>query len=462
VTRKIFHVLALSGFFIFSHLGSQPNASALPQEEARLSDQSVDSESSEALRRRVSPRPKPIKMPQALGQALAGVRGCRPPSVLVSYPFQSLLPQNPVAYKRCQKEAEASRDPKRYRCCVAPVVPTPFPSGACCKAIPGANPGYDCSLPLLNFGHPQGIPFARQRCNSVNQGVSCAWNTSNRECCAPGIPGCGGSATPTPKPSVTPTVTPRPTETPRPTPTATPKPTATPSPSPFPSGACCKGIPNANPGYDCSLPELNFGHPQGISYARQRCISANQGASCVWSVSDPKCCIPGLPGCAPEPTPTPKPTATPVPATPTPSPKPSATPSPVPATPTPSPKPSATPSPVPATPTPSPRPSATPTPRPSATPTPRPSVTPTPTPACLSPNVLIPFPYAVLATQPVTATEYSRCKSASGGNPSYQCCVNIPDLCSRAGGNMSFGSICGVTSVPVFGPVDGKICCKNR
>jgi hypothetical protein len=148
-------------------------------------------------------------------------------------------------------------------------------------------------------------------------------------------------------------------------------------------------------------------------------------------VSDPKCCIPGLPGCAPEPTPTPKPTATPVPATPTPSPKPTATPSPVPATPTPSPRPSATPS-------------------------------PTPRPQCLAPSVWIPFPFAALATSPATALEYNRCKTAAGSNLTYQCCVNTTDLCSRVGGSLSFGSVCGAGYSPLFGPIDGKICCKSQ
>ncbi len=395
---------------------------------------------------------QPLRASPGLLQAVAVSRACRPPSTLVPFPFQSLLPENAVNYKRCQKEASATRDPKSYRCCVAPVAtPTPFPSGACCKAIPGANPGYDCSLPVLNFGHPQGIPFARQRCNSVNQSVSCVWDASNPKCCAPGIPGCGQDPTPTPRPTVTP------------------------APSPYPSGACCQAIPGANPGYDCSLPVLNFGHPQGIPFARQRCNSVNQGVSCVWNASNPKCCAPGIPGCGQDPTPSPKPTVTPKPTetprptpSPTVTPKPTETPRPTPS-PTVTPRPTETPRPTPSptvtprpTETPRPTPSPTVTPRPTATPTPRPSATPTPTPACLSPNILIPFPFAVLATQPATANEYTRCKSASGGNSNYQCCVNPSDLCSRAGGSMSFGSVCGVTTVPVFGPVDGKICCKHR
>ena len=358
------------------------------------------SERPQAVARPEARRLKPLRVSPALLQAVSVRRECRPPSVPLPFPFQSLLPGNELDYKRCHKEASATRNPKAYRCCVAPrATPTPFPSGACCKAIPGANPGYDCSLPVLNFGHPQGLPFAQQRCNSVNQGSSCVWSLSNPKCCAPGIPGCAPEATPTPRP------------------------TATPAATPFPSGACCHAIPGANPGYDCSLPLLNFGHPQGLSFAQQRCNSVNQGVSCVWSLNNPKCCAPGIPGCGAGPTPTPQVTPRP---------------------------------------TDTPKPTPTATPRPTATPTPRPSATPTPTPTCLSPSVLIPFPYAVLATHPSTANEYTRCKSASGGNSSYKCCVNIPDLCSRAGGSMVFGSICGVTAAPVFGPVDGKICCKSR
>jgi hypothetical protein len=55
------------------------------------------------------------------------------------------------------------------------------------------------------------------------------------------------------------------------------------------SGACCKAKANANPSYDCSLPVLNFGHPQGLYYAQQRCVQVNMGASCEWSTQDPKC-----------------------------------------------------------------------------------------------------------------------------------------------------------------------------
>ncbi len=424
VAKKISNDLMLAGFLTFLGSIAAPGASA--QTGAEVVQRPVGEV------QEVQPRVRPLKAPPALIRAVVESRACRPPSVLVSFPFQSLLPQDPVNYKRCHKEASATRNPKSYRCCVAPrATPTPFPSGACCKAIPGANPGYDCSIPLLNFGHPQGIPFAQQRCNSVNQGASCVWSTGNPKCCAPGIPGC------------------------RQEPTPTPKPTATPTPSPFPSGACCRAIPNANPGYDCSIPLLNFGHPQGISFARERCNSVNQGSSCVWSINDPKCCVPGIPGCGPVATPTPRPTETPKP-TPTVTPRPTETPKP---TPTVTPRPTDTPKP---TPTVTPRPTETPKPTVTPTPTPRPTVTPTPTPACLSPNVSIPFPFTVLATSPATAAEYTRCKSASGGNSSYKCCVNVPDLCSHAGGTMSFGSICGVTSVPVFGPVDGKICCKNR
>lgn len=74
-------------------------------------------------------------------------------------------------------------------------------SGECCKAKPNANPAYDCSMPILNFGnpphpqgHPQGQTAAYNRCVSVNAGASCQWNTANTsKCCADGIPGCGTS-----------------------------------------------------------------------------------------------------------------------------------------------------------------------------------------------------------------------------------------------------------------------------
>jgi hypothetical protein len=72
-------------------------------------------------------------------------------------------------------------------------------SGVCCLAKPNANPAYDCSQPLLNFGnpphpqgHPQGQLGAHNRCIQVNGGGSCSWNFANKEkCCSPGIPGCG-------------------------------------------------------------------------------------------------------------------------------------------------------------------------------------------------------------------------------------------------------------------------------
>jgi len=63
------------------------------------------------------------------------------------------------------------------------------------------------------------------------------------------------------------------------------------------SGTCCKAKPNANPSYDCSMSLLNLGNPQGVSFARQRCIQVNSGASCEWSTTSKECCVPGLPGC---------------------------------------------------------------------------------------------------------------------------------------------------------------------
>jgi hypothetical protein len=88
--------------------------------------------------------------------------------------------------------------------------PDPGKSGECCKAKPNANPSYDCSMPILNFGnpphpqgHPQGQNAAYNRCVQVNAGASCQWNNSNKEkCCAEGIPGCG-QANSCPPPAVT-------------------------------------------------------------------------------------------------------------------------------------------------------------------------------------------------------------------------------------------------------------------
>jgi len=89
--------------------------------------------------------------------------------------------------------------------------PAPGKSGECCKAKPNANPAYDCSMPLLNFGnpphpqgHPQGQAAAYNRCVQVNAGSSCQWNSANKEkCCADGIPGCGqANACPPPAVSV--------------------------------------------------------------------------------------------------------------------------------------------------------------------------------------------------------------------------------------------------------------------
>ena len=168
----------------------------------------------------------------------------------------------------------------------------------------------------------------------------------------------------------------------------TPRPTETPRPSPFPSGACCKAKPNANPGYNCSLPLLNFGHPQGISFAYQRCVQVNGGASCMWSNQNKECCAPGIPGCS--------------------------------------------------------------------------SPTPSPTPACSPPQVGIPFPFSALATQPELAEEYANCKKAAGSNSAYVCCVDPVLSCKRKGGVMINGSTCPRPMSPIFGPVQGKICCKSR
>jgi hypothetical protein len=252
----------------------------------------------------------------------------------------------------------------------------------------------------------------------VNGGASCMWSNQNKECCAPGIPGCS-SPTPSPTPECRPPnawiaypfqslLPSNPQEYERckkeagatssperyrccakaTQPSPTPRPTETPRPSPFPSGACCKAKPNANPGYDCSLPLLNFGHPQGISFAYQRCVQVNGGASCMWSNQNKECCAPGIPGCS--------------------------------------------------------------------------SPTPSPTPACSPPQVGIPFPFSALATQPELAEEYANCKKAAGSNSAYVCCVDPVLSCKRKGGVMINGSSCPRPMSPIFGPVQGKICCRSR
>jgi hypothetical protein len=224
-------------------------------------------------------------------------------------------------------------------------------------------------------------------------------------------------------------------------PTPSPRPTETPRPSPFPSGACCKAKPNANPGYDCSLPLLNFGHPQGISFAYQRCVQANGGASCQWSTQNRECCAAGVPGCA-----------------------------------------SSTPSPaiecrppnvwvsypfqslLPGNPGEYERckkeAGASGSPEKYRCCVKPVAPTPTPKPSCPPPQIGVPFPFSALATNPVFSAEYAKCKQAAGSNTSYMCCVNPEDPCKRAGGNLFNGRSCPSRMIQIFGPVQGQVCCK--
>ena len=64
-------------------------------------------------------------------------------------------------------------------------------------------------------------------------------------------------------------------------------------------------------------------------------------------------------------------------------------------------------------------------------------VTPPAGPACNPPSVSVPSPFTILATNPATAGLYAKCKAAAGAsaNPqSYKCCVEIPkDPCEAKG-----------------------------
>jgi hypothetical protein len=337
-------------------------------------------------------------------------RECTPPAVLVPYPFQALLPSNPSAYERCKKEASVAPVPQKHRCCVKPVLttptprptetprPTPFPSGACCKAKPNANPGYDCSLPLLNFGHPQGVAFGYQRCIAANGGASCQWSIQNRECCAPGIPGCG-SVSPTPACNPPNTLVaypfqallpgnPQEYERCKKEAGASGKPEAyrccaRPAPSPTPTATPACKPPNTLVAYPF---QSLIGNPQ--EYDRCKRESAASGRPETY-----RCCA-------------------------------------------------------------------------------RPAPSPTPGPSCAAPNVLIPSPFSILATDPDLAPEYDRCKRLSAtippqlifipGQQAYGCCVSLLEACNRGRGLLLNGAVCPRGTTNVFGPIQEKICCKRE
>lgn len=93
-----------------------------------------------------------------------------------------------------------------------------------------------------------------------------------------------------------------------------------------------------------------------------------------------------------------------------------------------------------------------------STPTPKPT---DPSRTCLPPNIGIPFPFNILATNPLFASEYAKCKQAAGSNTAYICCVNPEDACKRSRGFMVVGNACPRPLLPVFGPVNNRICCKR-
>jgi hypothetical protein len=150
--------------------------------------------------------------------------------------------------------------------------------GKCCKRNPNVpNNTQDCaaieSVTWQAINTP-GVSYSDALNKTCNFKYSttlqpCVWDTSNPECKSSGT-----SSTPTPTPS------------------PTPKPT---------SGACCLIKPNANPLISCSDPMMNLGHPQGLSAAKKRCNSIYGGNSCQWDINNPKCCLPGMEGCGPNP-----------------------------------------------------------------------------------------------------------------------------------------------------------------
>jgi len=138
--------------------------------------------------------------------------------------------------------------------------------GKCCKRNPNINPNpQDCAAieqPTWNAINAPGAVYSEALSKTCNLKFSptlqpCVWDTNNPDCRPP-------APSPTPKPS---------------------------------NGACCLMKPNANPVADCSDPIMNFGHPQGLGAAKNRCNQINQGGSCVWDLNNPKCCVPGMQGC---------------------------------------------------------------------------------------------------------------------------------------------------------------------
>lgn len=73
---------------------------------------------------------------------------------------------------------------KAAQCAWSPKPECSGKAGPCCKPKPGGTG--DCSLPIMNLGHPQdvnnplGHTFGKARCEGVNYG--CAWDQTNPEC----------------------------------------------------------------------------------------------------------------------------------------------------------------------------------------------------------------------------------------------------------------------------------------
>jgi hypothetical protein len=214
------------------------------------------------------------------------------------------------------------------------------------------------------------------------------------------------------------------------------------------SGDCCKAKPNANPTYDCSMPLLNFGHPQGVSFARERCVQVNAGASCEWSTSNIKCCVPGLPGCgSPEVACNPPSVSIAYPFT------------------------QLATNPAAAELYARCKAAAGASGNPQAY---KCCVTIPSGPACNPPSVSVAYPFTQLATNPAYADLYAKCKAAAGasGNPqAYKCCVDVPkDPCEAKGlfnvkgealNLQGQGILCCTSKNPKEEMLSGKkVCCE--
>lgn len=115
-------------------------------------------------------------------------------------------------------------------------------SGACCAQT--GPVAFDCaSIELLGPGAD-----LDGRCNQVNQGQSCSWNYSDQRCCEIAVADGFGDVTC------------------------------------GRSGGCC--LFTGPVGHDCASIE-NLGPGADLD---GRCNEVNQGQSCSWDYSDPRCC----------------------------------------------------------------------------------------------------------------------------------------------------------------------------